>query len=130
MTGQLSANCSLELQCHFDGLALFLFAVPENFISKCQIEVADFAMESSFTGEFYKQRQIFRSAPCFDEKSQHFSGQILCMRGEVLKNGILTLGICQSSFQGGQGLLVVRSCSSAEFQEWAEGIIFSMTLED
>lgn len=121
MTGQLSANCSLELQCHFDGLALFLFAVPENFISKCKIEVADFAIESSFMGEFCNPRQIFRSSSCFDEKFQHFSGLILCIRGEVLKNGILTLGICQSSFQaGGQELLLARSCSSAKVQEWTE----------
>lgn len=106
MTGQLSANCSLELQCHCDGLALFLFAAPENFISKCKIEVADFAIESSFVGEFYNPRQIFRSAFCVDEKFQHVSGQILCIRGAVLKNGILTLGICQSSCKPGeQGLL-------------------------
>lgn len=121
MTGQLSANCSLELQCHFDGLALFLFAAPENFISKCEIEVADFAIESSFMDEFCNPRQIFRSISCFDDKFQHFSGQILCVRSVVLKNGILTLRICQSSFQpGGQGLLLARSCSSDKLQEWAE----------
>lgn len=93
MTGQLSANCSLELQCHFDGLALFLFAVPENFISKCEIEAADFAIESIFMGECYNPRQILRSASCFDEKFQCFIGQNLSIRGEVLRNGILTLGI-------------------------------------
>jgi len=53
---------------------LFLFAIPSNFISKCKIEEAGFAIESSCVDGFYNPRAILRSTACFDKKFLHFSG--------------------------------------------------------